>query len=636
MWRPNTRSKTALLTLLLTVPAPLALAQTTELPELVISASQVPQAADRVGSANTVLHGDELRARGFTTLAEALRIVPGVAVSASGSRGGKTDVRIRGAEANHLQVMIDDVPVTNLSDLGFDFADFQIDDVERIEIIRGPQSGIYGSAAHAGVIAIYTKTGRGMTKPELTARAEIGSRLTNNESVSVRGASGPFYGAFTAQHFYSRGHNISRFGDERDPHRAHTLTAKAGVDVTPDLNIEGTFRTQDRVAQGDGDALFSVPLGDGYSRDTFENTIARVAATHKAFDGRLVQRGAAYTNRQSYSNDGPFGFYATRSRIDGADYKGSYQYDIGAARNTTAVVFDYRQEYFSDSNGVDAERARHGIALEQIVDLPAGLTLSGAVRRDFNEVFADATTWRLAASQRFAASGTRLHASVGKGITNPSFYELFSTFATFMPNPNLKPESSIGWDVGIEQSWLDGTLVTDVTFFSSRFTDKIGSIVLVPGVFPNPDIIQAVNLTGISPRQGVEMTVKYNPSPLFGMEASYTYTDARLPDGTPETRRPHHSGSVSATLKSQDQRSRLTVAAVYNGLMRDNTFSALGIVDMPPFTVVNAIWSYDLTPNATFYVRGDNIFDKRYEEVFGFRSMPATYFAGLRVKLGGE
>jgi vitamin B12 transporter len=639
MWRSKMRSKTAVLTAILALPAPVVLAQVAELPEIVISAHQVPLDANRVGSANTVLHGDELRARGVATLAEALRSVPGVAVNASGSRGGKTDIRIRGAEANHLQVIIDDVPVLNLSDLGFDFADFQIDDIERIEVIRGPQSGIYGSAAHAGVIAIYTKSGRGLTKPELTARAEIGSRLTNNESVTVRGAHGPFYGAFSAQHFYTRGHNISRFGSERDPHRAYTLGGKVGVDVTENLNIEGTFRTQRRAAQLDGgDPIFSVPIADAYAYDTFENISARVAATHTAADGRFMQRLAAFTNRQDYDHIDTSGFppYATRSRLDGADYKASYRYDLGATRNTTAVMLDYRQEYFSDSNGVDAERSRRGFAAEQIVDLPSGLTLSGAVRRDFNELFADATTWRLAASQRFTVSGTRLHASIGKGITNPSFYELFSTFQTFVPNPALRPESSVGWDIGWEQTWLDGTFITDVTYFSSRFRDKIGTITLVPGGFPPPPVVQAVNLTGVSPRQGVEVTAKYNPSPLFSFEATYTYTDAELPTGLPEIRRPHHAGSVSATLRSQDQRSHLTVTAIHNGVVRDDTFGLPGIVDMPAYTVVNAIWSYDLTPDTTFYVRGDNIFDKRYEEVFGYRAMPATYFAGLRMKLGGE
>lgn len=616
-----------------------ALAQV-QLPETVVfSANQVPQEADRVGSSNTVLKGEELRARGFTTLAEALRTVPGVQVNASGNRGGKTDVRIRGAESNHLQVMIDDVPVSNLSDLVFDFADFQIDDVDRIEVIRGPQSGIFGSAAHAGVISIYTKTGRGLKKPEFTARAEYGSRGSNAESVSVRGSSGGFYGAFTAQHFSTDGYNVARNGSERDPHRTQTFTAKVGADLTENFNIEGTVRQQKRNAQTDGnDAFFSVPIADSYSFDKFDNTTARIGATHKALDGRFVQKVAAYTNRYDYDHLDLSGFppFSTRSRSDGAEYKASYQYDFGRIRNTTAFVLDYRQEYFSDSNGIEAERARKGVALEHIVDLPTGLTFSSAVRRDFNEMFADATTWRFALSQQFNALNGRLHSSVGKGVTNPAFFELFSTFSTFVPNPALKPESSIGWDVGWEQTWLGGKFVTDVTYFSSRFYDKIGTITLVPGGFPPPPVVQAVNLIGVSPRHGVEFTARYNPSPMLSLEGTYTYTDAKLPSGLREERRPEHSGSASFTLKSPDQRTRFTATAIYNGTMRDNTFGAPGIVDMPVYTVVNAIWSHDLTPNHTFYIRGDNIFDYRYEEVYGYRALPATFLAGMRVKFGGD
>ncbi len=628
------RSTASRLTLafLLGLPASAAIAQTQSLPELVISAGQTPQEADRVGSSNTVLKGEELRARGFTTVADALRIVPGVSVSRSGSGGGLTQVRIRGGEANQLQVFIDDVPVANLSDGNFDFADFLIDDIERIEVLRGPQSGIFGSSANSGAISIYTKSGRGLAKPEVTARAEYGSRGTNMQSLSARGSNGPLYGAVTVQNSSTDGYNISRNGNENDDHRAYSVTAKLGADVNENFNLEGAFRSQRRFAQLDPGLSSTVP-SDGYQYDTFQNTSGRLAATHKALDGNFVQRLGVYSNQQNYSDNipvfAPFNYYSTKSNISGIDYKASLNYNMGGLANTTSVLIDKRAETFKDSNGVDAERGRTGVALEHVVSLATGLSLSGALRRDFNDTFADATTWRFTASQKLGESGTRLHSSIGKGVTNPTFNEMYSAFSIFVPNPALQPESSIGWDFGVEQTWVKGVLVTDVTYFASRFRDMISTIIVGPGQ------TQAVNLPGISPREGVEVSVKYTPYIWLQLDATYTYTDAHQSNGLQDLLRPRNTGSMSMTLKSLDQRTRFTANFLYNGVMQDNfsDFITASRVNVPGYTVVNAILSYDLNANTTLYVRGDNIFDRHYETIYGFRGQPATYLAGMKMKL---
>lgn len=628
------RSSASRLTIafLLGLPASAALAQTQSLPELVISAGQTPQPADQVGTSNTVLKGDDLRARGFTTVADALRIVPGVTVTPSGSTGGVTQVRVRGGEANHLQVFIDDVPVANLSDLGFDFADYQLDDVDRIEILRGPQSGIYGSSAHSGVISIYTKSGRGLAKPEVTARAEYGSRGTSMQSLSARGSNGPLYGAVTVQNFSTNGYNIARNGNENDDHRSYSVTAKVGADVNENLNIEGSVRSQRRFAQLDP-SLSSTIAADGYQYDTFQNTSARLAATYKALDDRFVQRLGVYSNQENYSDNipifAPFNYYATKSNISGIDYKASLKYNLGVFGNTTSVFVDKRSENFKDSNGVDAERARTGVALEHVIEMPTGLSVSGALRRDFNDTFADATTWRFTASQKLGESGTRLHSSIGKGVTNPTFNEMYSAFSIFVPNPALQPESSVGWDFGIEQTWVKGVFVTDVTYFASRFRDMISTIIVAPG------LTQAVNLPGISPREGIEVALKYTPYNWLQVDATYTYTDAHQPDGLQDLRRPRHSGSLNTTLKSPDQRTRFTVNMVYNGIMQDffSDFVTTTRVNVPGYTLVNAILSYDLNANTTLYVRGDNILDRHYETIYGFRGQPGTYLVGMKMKL---
>jgi len=228
-----------------------ARAQSVELPQIVVSAGQAPMEASRVGASVTVISGDELREKHIPTVAEALRSVPGVEVDQSGGRGTLTQVRIRGDEANHVLILIDGIEVNAVADANFDFADLTVDDVERIEVIRGPQSGIYGSNAQSGVISIITRTGKGLKQPAADLKAEAGSMKTVSGSANVRGAAGPFYGSATISDYTTGGYPISRFGGPNDGSRALTFTCRGGVDVTENFNIEGVVRNSDRFARTD-------------------------------------------------------------------------------------------------------------------------------------------------------------------------------------------------------------------------------------------------------------------------------------------------------------------------------------------------------------------------------------------------
>jgi vitamin B12 transporter len=602
-----------------------ALAQTTPLPETVISANQVPQPADRVGASVTVLQGDEMRRRGVETLADALRTVPGVHVSnANGNKGGLTQVRIRGSGASHIQVMIDDVPVGRLDGGDFDFADFLIDDVERIEVVRGPQSGIYGGNAQSGVIAVYTKSGRGLKKPELTTRTEIGTQNSSLLSATLRGANGPFYGAFSVQHRDTDGHNISRFGNERDGHRAFIVNSKLGFDVNEQINIEGVIRHTDRKVQYDPET--SVPLPDAYAQDTQQNTHARINLNTRSFDGMFVQRFGYYARQEDLTSTCPTCFSTfreTNTKGNGADYKGAFNYNLGSIQNTSTFLLDWKSESFL-SGGVTAERERTGLAFEQIAHFTTGLTLSGSVRHDFHDVFQDYTTWRFAGSQKFH-TGTRLHASVGTGITLPTFLQQFGFGLTFIGNPNLKPETSLGWDAGVEQTFLNGMFVADITYFSIDADNAITG-------FGNT----AINAIGISERRGIEFTGKFNPAAWLTLEATYTYTHAETPAGIEEIRRPKNAASFAAVLRLPDNKTQASFIVTHNGKMADDAFIGFPAtrVTLDSYTLVNAILTYQATPNTQFYIRGENLLNERYEEIFSYRSSGATGYIGMRMKFG--
>jgi len=649
----KTQAKIVLGPMLAALAGGTALGQVVEIPQLVIYANQTPTEASRVGSAVTVITAQDIIEKGFPTVPEALRTVPGVAVSQSGGRGTFTQVRIRGAEANHVMVLIDGIQVNDISDGDFNFADLAVENLERIEVIRGPQSGLYGANAQAGVIALVTKSGKGLKRPEVETKLEGGSRSTFTESATARGAVGQFYGAASFVNTSTDGYNISRFGGERDGSRSFTFTTKAGVDVTPDLNVEGSLRHVDRFARFDSQPFFGpfegLVFDSAFDFNAFQSTTAQIAMTWSALNGAFVQRfGASHFEQKRNDDDVVSGFFRSDGHRDNFDYKGTLRGDtnifggeghrltMAVDRQTEFLKIDSASFVFDPAAGAfwanGAERDRTGLAGEYSVNLPWGMTVTGALRHDWNSGFEDATTWRVTAAQRIAATATRLHGSVGTGITNPTFIEQFGFFVgTFRGNPNLRPEQSLGWDAGIEQSFLDGRVVADVTYFASDFEDKI---ILVTGT---DTISTAVNAVGISPRRGVETTAKVTPVDWLLLSGTYTYTDARLPDGTPEIRRPRHTASGSATTKFADGRAYATVNFVYNGAMPDSFFKfPIVPVTLNAYTTVSGILSYALSPQVSVYVRGENVFNAKYEEVFSFRAPGAAVYAGLRGRIGGE
>ncbi|HEX8026913.1 MAG TPA: TonB-dependent receptor, partial [Vicinamibacterales bacterium] len=467
---------------------------------------------------------------------------------------------------------------------------------------------------------------------------------------TARGANGIFYGSVSVDHNTTSGYNVSRFGSERDGGHATTLTSKLGVDVLPNLNVEGVVRYAQRYSEIDSQP-FMGPF-DGLAADSafdfnrFKSLNGRVGATWSLFDGAFVQRlGASRYDEKRHDDDVISGLFKTHGYRDNFDYKATLKHGtnlFGGETHTLSFLADHQKEFVTMDSAFFAfdptgfagafwdkgtSRRRDGLAGEYMLDLPFGLTLTSAVRRDDNSGFADITTWRETLSQRFTSTGTRVHASVGTGATNPTFTEQFGFFpGGFVGNPNLKPERSLGWDAGVEQAFFDRRLVVDVTYFASRFQDHIVPVSTATGT-------SVANEEGTSPRNGVEVTVTATPVNWLSLAGTYTYTDAKLADGTQEVRRPKHSASGSATVNFLDGRTHFTANVVYNGKMQDlwfHDFVAITPVTLNAYTTVSGILSYDITPTTTAYVRAENIFNAKYEEVFSYRAQGFAILGGLR------
>lgn len=596
--------------------------------------------ADRIGTSVSVVTRLDLEQRQIRHAADALRSLPGVHVGTQGTRSNVSVVRIRGAESNHTLVLIDGVEVNPGGGDGFfDFSTLTTDDIERIEVLRGPQSGLYGSGAMGGVVNIITRSGKGpMT---IRAKAEGGSFGTADAMVGLSGGSERAHGAITLSGRRFDGFNISRFGEEEDGGRISTLSMGGGLMVVEGLKIDGTLR----IARNDGDRdAFSGLAGSLLipSDDTseFETRlwVGRLQATLDTLEGAWQHR--VFVNRaetDSEDRDALFGTTPTHSTNLKYGYQSTVRLDTpgyaGVRHYVTGLIEQEEEAFTQPSFDLDdRRRERTSLVGELRGEYLDTLFLTGSVRQDRNDVLDDYTTWRTSASLLVPQTPFRLHGSYGTGVKYPSFSEQFGFFFGFVPNPSLKPEESEGWDAGVETRLLGGRALVDVTYFDMELTNEIDTAFVPPGLFT------AFNRVGESTRRGIEVSSRLALGRGLTMGIAYTWLDALEDDGSQEIRRPPHSGRLDVNYVFAGGRGNLNLAAAYNGEMTDIAFDSLTFsqvkVDLDEYWLVTAAASYQVSPGIELFGRVENLLDADYEEVFGYQTAGAAAFAGVRLTYG--
>jgi vitamin B12 transporter len=615
-----------------------AFAEGTE--EVVVSASRVPIAADRAGSAVSVIDAETLEQRQASQVFDALRAVPGVEVSRTGTVGSLAQIRIRGAEAGHTLVLIDGVRVNDpaQSSEEFNFAHLMTGGIERVEVLRGPQSALWGADALAGVVNVITvRPAEGF---DAHARAEYGSFDTKNIYARGSGGTADFGALAQAGWLDTSGVNIARTGHEDDGYRSVSFGAKAFANLTPNITVRASVNHID--ARTDSEATdffgtFSIPLDSGDFTD-FTATYARASAEAAFGDVRLIA-GASLVRTEAQNHTSAFGApfdVAFNDRTEGGDTAFDLQLHVpwegwGAEQRVSVLAETHRETFdmmrldLPSANQSQYER-RSAVAGEYWIGL-TDVAISLGARHDWNDSFDDATTWRATVSWR-AAKPWRVHASAGTGVKNPDFFELFGFFPApaFVGNPNLTPEKSFGYDLGLEWRPRDD-LLFDVTYFHADLEDEIFSDF---SVFPNT----ARNATGESTRQGIEITAHAEIGHGVTLDAAYTWLDANEVNDATEIRRPNHIASASVNWRFADDRANVNLGVDYHGRQRDTAFLNGPPFSMPvtldAYSLVRVAGSYDVTEQLTLFARVENAFDEKYEEVFGYRTRGFAVFAGIR------
>ena len=613
--------------------------------EIVVTASRTVMPLTSVGSAIDVLTAEDIAARPRFQVSDLLREVPGVSVNRSGQMGSQTQVRLRGAEANHTLVLINGIEVGDPFTVGeFDFANLLTDDVERIEILRGPQSALYGAQAIGGVINVITTQGKGPAK--FTAQAQGGSFGTFSGSGAANGGGDGYGFAGAAAYLKTAGISQAARGTERDGHTNLTLNLSGRADLSElfDVSLAARYTR----AFGEEDTQDFTPgsptQGLAIDSDDFHRTktiYARGTGRLKLFEGAWEHIAAAAITDVRKSN---YGFGAFSFGSYGRKMVASYQTNAtltDATHGLSHVLTGYvelKDEAFENKSGFPGPQNQRKSTLDKgyVGEYRLGVRdqvfLSAAVRYDDTDMFKNATTYRATAAWQVPGTGVKLRASYGTGLAKPGFFELFGFDPTsFVGNPNLKPETSRGWDVGADLSLVENTAYLSASYFSTNLEHEIFTDFTV---FP----FTVRNQNGISKRDGVEISARYTPIPAFSLAASYTYTNTKDDRGLQEVRRPKTIASLSGSYRFLEDRATIGLSADHNGKMQDVVFTPTipsGKTTMKAYTLVTVSATYDVTKSVEVFGRIENVLDQRYQEIFSYNTMGAGVYGGLRLRFGG-
>lgn len=615
---------------------------------VVVSATKTPISLRRVTSAVDVLTEQDLTGRNVKTLVEVLRLSPGLAVFQNGGPGGRANVRIRGGSASQTLVLIDGAIVNSATAGEFNFAHLTVDNVEKIEIVRGAQSTLWGSDAMGGVINVTTKRGRGPLKAG--GFFEYGSFNTLREGGHVSGGKGPVDFSLTLSRWDTTG--ISQINDrrgasERDAYRNWQASSRVGVALPSDgrldvnfrwwnssLNIDNSFGPSDVIKARNDSEQF---IFSGTYRQPLTDWWTHVVTLSRSQEALLNVPGIRQRNLTTGTSRVPFGdpnkIHVLANRIES-------QHDFRLNQYVTLTMgYQFREQTGKNDGGFSPFS-------EKIVSSHAGFSqvqlslfdrffATAGIRHDGYNTFGDATTYRVTGGYLVKETNTKLRGSYATGFRAPSINDLF--FPNY-GNPDVQPEKSRSFDVGVDQTLFADRVKISGGYFWNRYRDLIG---LIRG-----EICETLSTfgscagnVGSAKSQGWEVGIDLvlaRDQPWMKrleLKGHYTMTLTRnLVTGTRLARWPVDQAGLSVRYQPIDPL-RVTLDFRFVGERADA--QRLG-----SFDVLNLAVTYDVSERIEAYVRVDNLLDEEYEEILFYGTPGRSIFGGIRVNVdlpfGGE
>ncbi len=605
--------------------------------EVIVTATRTATRAREVGSSVTKITARELEERQTVPLTDALDMVPGVDVSRTGGPGMGTSVRIRGADPRHTLVMIDGVEIGDPSSIARNpnLDHILTDNIASIEVLRGPQSTLYGSDSMGGVINITTPKGR-VGKAKVHTAIEGGTFDTVHGTMSING--GTQYIQFNAGFSRFKTNGISSASDKLDGNSEDdwydSISFFSRVTITPtdifDLDFSGRFIDTDN----DYDNGAGPNQDDPHSEQHFRQGFGRAQARLRLFDERWEQKLAYSTSHYKRGFDDPYdgvGDWKYSDVFWGVLEKLEWQNNIRLHRTNTLVLGaeTEKESYELDSDSESPYDARTtGLYAEDQIKLFDRWFTTIGIRRDRHSEYGAKTTWRVTSAFDVKETGTRIKGSFGTGFKAPSLYQIYAPAFWGAPvgNTDLLPETSRGWDLGLEQSILNSRIKFGATFFRNRFKDMID--------FVTGQGYQ--NRAKPTWTRGVESFVQVRPLAETDLVFRLDYTFMRSFDEERDDKlylRPKNKITVSINYRFLKGKANLNLNAVYRGSVDDQYWDATAFkntrVRLDDYLIVNLAASYRFNQYFRIFGRVENLTDEEYENRKGYGTMPAAAYVGM-------
>lgn len=606
---------------------------------IVVTANRTEQPLSRVGQTITVIDADEIQRRQTNNVVDILRTIPGVTIARNGGIGSSTSVFIRGAESDQTVALIDGVKINDPSSPGggFNFGNLLIGNIDRIEVLRGAQSVLWGSQAIGGVVNMIT------TPPtdalSINLRGEYGYRNTANVVGNVSGKAGPLSASAGAGYFRTDG--ISAFdenlgGKEKDGYRNFGANAKVNLALSDAISLDARGYYSNGKVGIDGFPPPNYSFGDTREESRTRDFVGYAGLNVALFDGRFRNRaGYAYTDTKRRNEDPdsvPTETFAGDGRNERIEYQGVF--DIAKGWQATGGYERETSRYKTSSYGGPETFGRaqiNGFYGQLLVTPIDDLTLTGGVRHDQHSRFGGATTFGGSGVWTPGGKGTTLRASYTEGFKAPSLYQLQGDYG----NQLLTPERSKGWDAGVTQRLLDGAIEASATYFRRNSTDLINFISCftpLNGICFNRPFGTYDNVAKAR-SQGVELALALHPFEALSLSANYSHIDARnRVEGSSNfdnqlIRRPRDTSSVLVDYRwpfgLETGATATIIGASYNDAGNNRRVEGYVLADIRV--------AMPITKGVEVYGRIENLFDEKYETIYQYGTPGRAAYVGVRL-----
>ncbi len=593
--------------------------ETIKIKEVVVSAIKIEEIVEETTSDVIVIKGEAIKEMNVEFVTDVLKKISELNLVQSGGAGKLAGAILRGGSSEHTLVMIDGVKVKSTTTGSFDFSGINIDDIERIEIVKGPQSTIYGSEAMAGVINIITKKGKDKLKIE--ASFEGGSFGTYKPSVMVSGGDKRIDYRLTGAYFYTDGISAAKDGTERDGYENASLSGKFGFRPTEKIEFEITGKYYDDRSELDsfgvddlnyiqhGDHYILSGKGKLYLSDIWEQilTVSTVKDSLRYRDPDTVFNNADITTSMD-SIDWQHNLYLSELYvlILGAEYrdeKGENKGVFDRVVDNKAFYLNNKAKFFNDV-----------------------LIINAGLRYDEHETFGSETTYRVGGIYNIKPIMLKVRGSYGTGFRAPTLNELFYNDPWGSTgNLNLRPERSNSWEVGIERDIINKKATVSITYFEQNYKDLIQWVESPPGSWQyTPQNIAEAEVKGIE----ADVHIKIEP---FMLRSSYTNlhtedneTGKKLP------RRPENKFSIS--VEYAKGKTAILAGCTFVGEAYDDPANSEN-KKLTSYSLINLSGSYRLTNNIKLFGRIDNLLDEDYETAKGYGAAGFSVFGGIKFEI---